>query len=93
MYDFPIGVILESFKTNRAAAIEKAAKMGANGIQMYATEGENSPENLLLYIISANFRHSPSSPSHTTTGKSKKMIFSKLPPIDILTNPLSDTEP
>ena len=46
MYDFPIGVILESFKTNRAAAIEKAAKMGANGIQMYATEGENSPENL-----------------------------------------------
>lgn len=46
MYDFPIGVMLESFKTNRAAAIEKAAKMGANGIQMYATEGENSPENL-----------------------------------------------
>ena len=46
MYDFPMGVILESFKTNRAAAIEKAAKMGANGIQMYATEGENSPENL-----------------------------------------------
>lgn len=46
MYDFPIGVILESFKTNRAAAIEKVAKMGANGIQMYATEGENSPENL-----------------------------------------------
>ena len=46
MYDFPIGVILESFKTNRAAAIEKAAKIGANGIQMYATEGENSPENL-----------------------------------------------
>lgn len=46
MYDFSIGVILESFKTNRAVAIEKAAKMGANGIQMYATEGENSPENL-----------------------------------------------
>lgn len=46
MYNFPIGVILESFKKDRRTAIEKAEKMGANGIQMYATEGENSPENL-----------------------------------------------
>ncbi len=46
MYNFPIGVILESFRCERSEAIKKAAKMGANGIQMYATKGENSPENL-----------------------------------------------
>ncbi len=46
MYNFPIGVILESFKLERSQAIKKAAQLGANGIQMYATEGENSPENL-----------------------------------------------
>ena len=46
MYNFPIGVILESFRTDRSAAIKKAAEIGANGIQMYATKGENSPENL-----------------------------------------------
>lgn len=46
MYNFPIGVILESFRTDRSSAIKKAAQIGANGIQMYATQGENSPENL-----------------------------------------------
>ncbi len=46
MYNFPIGVILESFRTDRSTAIKKAAEMGANGIQMYATYGENAPENL-----------------------------------------------
>ena len=46
MYDFPIGVMLESFKAERSAAIKKAAEIGASGIQMYATSGENSPENL-----------------------------------------------
>ena len=46
MYNFPIGVILESFKLERSAAIKKAAELGANGIQMYATTGQNSPENL-----------------------------------------------
>ncbi len=46
MYNFPIGVILESFRTDRSTAIYKAAQIGANGIQMYATSGNNSPENL-----------------------------------------------
>lgn len=46
MFNFPIGVMLESFKTDRSAAIKKAADLGAKGIQMYATSGENSPENL-----------------------------------------------
>lgn len=46
MYHFPIGVILESFRADRSTAIQKAAKMGAKGIQMYATSGKNAPENL-----------------------------------------------
>ena len=46
MYQFPIGVILESFKLSRSEAIKAAANLGAKGIQMYATTGENSPENL-----------------------------------------------
>lgn len=46
MYNFPIGVILESFRTGRTTAIKKAAAIGAKGIQMYATSGENAPENL-----------------------------------------------
>ena len=46
MYKFPIGVMLESFAVERSAAIRKAAEIGANGIQMYATSGQNSPENL-----------------------------------------------
>ena len=46
MYGFPVGVILESFRTDRTTAIAKAAAMGAQGIQMYATSGENAPESL-----------------------------------------------
>ena len=46
MYEFPIGVILESFKLNRSEAIRKAAEIGAKGIQMYATQGANSPDSL-----------------------------------------------
>ena len=46
MYQFPIGIILESFKCERSAAIRKTAALGAQGIQMYATQGENAPENL-----------------------------------------------
>lgn len=46
MYRFPIGVIIDSFRTDTRTAIEKAAALGADGIQMYSTTGENSPENL-----------------------------------------------
>jgi len=46
MYNFPIGVMLDSFKLDTKTAIEKAAKLGAKGLQMYATSGEHSPENL-----------------------------------------------
>ena len=46
MYKFPIGVMVESFRLPTKEAIKRAAAIGANGLQMYATHGENSPENL-----------------------------------------------
>lgn len=46
MYQFPIGAIVDSFNMNTREAIKAAAGIGAKGIQMYATTGVNSPENL-----------------------------------------------
>lgn len=46
MYDFPIGVRLESFRLSRSESIKKSAELGLKGIQMAATEGENYPDNL-----------------------------------------------
>lgn len=46
MYSYPIGVMLESFHCERSEAIQKAALLGAKGIQMNATSVNNSPENL-----------------------------------------------
>ncbi len=46
MYQFPIGVIVDSFRTDTRTAIQKAAELGAQGIQMYVSRGENTPENL-----------------------------------------------
>lgn len=46
MYKFPIGVIIDSFRTDTNTAIVKAAELGADGIQMYASWGQNAPENL-----------------------------------------------
>ena len=46
MYKFPIGVMLESFRLPTDEAIKTAAQMGANGIQLYASNGQYSAENL-----------------------------------------------
>ena len=46
MYQFPIGVMLESFRLPTADALKKAASMGVQGIQMYCTNGEHAPENM-----------------------------------------------
>ena len=40
MYQFPIGVMLESFRLPTPEAVKKAAEVGAQGIQMYCTGGE-----------------------------------------------------
>lgn len=61
MYHFPIGIITESFKTDVKTAILKAAALGADGVQIYATRGAVAPENLtpadrreLLDIVKSN---------------------------------------
>ena len=38
MYNYPIGVMLHSFRCNPREAIEKAAKIGAQGVQLLATD-------------------------------------------------------
>lgn len=61
MYQFPIGVMLDSFKLDTKEAIKKAVEIGAKGLQMYATSGQYAPENLntsqrheLLDIVKSN---------------------------------------
>lgn len=46
MADFKIGVIIDSFRTDITTAVKKAASVGAQGIQVYATRGEMAPENM-----------------------------------------------
>ena len=46
MYKFPIGVMNESFRLPFEESLDAAAKLGAKGIQMYATHGDYSPEKL-----------------------------------------------
>ena len=46
MYAFPIGIITQSFRTDIRTALKKAADLGAQGVQIYATRGETAPENL-----------------------------------------------
>lgn len=44
MYPFPIGVMLDSFRTDINTALDKAKSVGAKGIQVYATSGDMSPK-------------------------------------------------
>lgn len=61
MYQFSIGIMLDSLRTDAVSAIKKAAELGADGLQMYATAGEFAPENMsmqkrreLLDIVKSN---------------------------------------
>ena len=47
MYNFPIGVIADSFRKPMPEALRMAARLGAKGVQVYATKGEMSPEELV----------------------------------------------
>ncbi|MBQ3080299.1 MAG: sugar phosphate isomerase/epimerase [Clostridia bacterium] len=47
MHSFPIGIILDSFRKPFIEALDIVASLGAQGIQVYATRGEMSPENLV----------------------------------------------
>ena len=46
MADFSIGVILDSFRKPIYETLPIAAKLGAQGFQVYATKGEMSPEEM-----------------------------------------------
>ena len=46
MYNFPIGAMVESFRCDFRNAVEKAAKIGVSGLQMYCTNGDHAPENM-----------------------------------------------
>ena len=48
MYNFPIGVIIDSFRCDLKEAVKKAAAVGANGIQVYASRGEMDPDNMTI---------------------------------------------
>ena len=46
MYPFPIGARVDSFRQETREAIKTAASIGVQGLQMYATTGENAPEEV-----------------------------------------------
>ena len=46
MYNFPIGVMTDSFNLPFEDAVKKAAAMGAKGVQTYCTKGDFAPENM-----------------------------------------------
>ena len=46
MYPLSIGVLMDGFRTDTLTALDKAVAVGATGIQVYATRGEMSPENM-----------------------------------------------
>lgn len=46
MYKFPIAVLNESFRTDLETALDKAKDIGLQGVQIYATKGDMSPEEL-----------------------------------------------
>lgn len=46
MLNFPIGIIIDSFRIDIPSAVKKAAQLGAQGIQVYSTRGEMAPENM-----------------------------------------------
>ena len=43
MYPFPIGVMLDSFRTDVNTALDKAQALGAQGVQIRATFDDLTP--------------------------------------------------
>jgi sugar phosphate isomerase/epimerase len=46
MMRFPVGVLLDSFRKPVPHALDDATRLGAQGIQVYATQGELSPKSM-----------------------------------------------
>ncbi len=45
MYQFPIGVIIDAFRLPMKEALQAAAALGVQGLQMHCSGGEHAPEN------------------------------------------------
>lgn len=56
MADFSIGIISDWLRLPFAASMEKCAQMGADGVQLYAVDGEMAPENLTAAQIAEKRR-------------------------------------
>jgi L-ribulose-5-phosphate 3-epimerase len=46
MAKFPIGIMADSFRLSLREGLKKAAELGAQGVQIYAVNGEMSPEEM-----------------------------------------------
>ena len=46
MNKFPIGILSDSFRLGLRGGLEKAAELGAQGVQIYAVAGEMAPESM-----------------------------------------------
>ena len=55
MYQFPIGVVVESFRKEIHEAIKEASKLGLDGIQMYGTRGDFTPENFTAEYLKSTW--------------------------------------
>ena len=56
MAEFSIGIISDWLRLPFAASMEKCAQMGADGVQLYAVDGEMAPENLTAAQIAEKRR-------------------------------------
>ena len=56
MYQFPIGVMLESFKLPFEEAVKKAASLGVQGLQINMISGEMAPENVTKELIKSKLK-------------------------------------
>ena len=56
MKQFPIGIIVNSFRTDIPTSVKKAAECGAQGIQVYATSGEMAIKSMQR-SLPVNIRH------------------------------------
>ena len=45
MREFPIGIIADWLRLPFAESLAKCRELGANGVQLYAVEGDMAPEN------------------------------------------------
>lgn len=46
MYTLPIGVMVDCFRVSIPEGVKKAARLGAQGLQVYAVSGDMAPENM-----------------------------------------------